>query len=151
MAVPIREQGEGSSRLDSRIANVEPDAHHEAWVQLVQQLLDAQAVQGLVQQLAVQSQCVEKGASHLTLRISQPSLKSDGSRDELQAAMQGIGRHEALVIEVGPVQDSWARRNTAKLEARQKAAEQLITQDPWVQELMSQWGAKIVPGSIKAV
>ncbi len=151
MAVPIREQGEGSSRLDSRIANVEPDAHHEAWVQLVQQLLDAQAVQGLVQQLAVQSQCVEKGASHLTLRISQPSLKSDGTRDELQAAMQGIGRQEALVIEVGPVQDSWARRNTAKLEARQKAAEQLITQDPWVQELMSQWGAKIVPGSIKAV
>ena len=55
------------------------------------------------------------------------------------------------MIEVGPVQDSWARRNTARLEAKQKAAEQLITQDPWVQELIAQWGAKIVPGSIKAV
>ena len=151
MAVPIREQGEGSSRLDSRIAAVEPDAHHEAWVQLVQQLLDAQAIQGLVQQLAVQSQCVEKGASHLTLRISQPSLKSDNTRDELQAALQSVGRSEALVIEVGPVQDSWGRRNTAKLEARQKQAEQLITQDPWVQSLVADWGAKIVAGSIKAV
>ena len=151
MAVPIREQGAGSSRLDSRIAVVEPDAHHEAWVQLVQQLLDAQAVQGLVQQLAVQSQCVEKGASHLTLRVGQPSLKSENARDELQAALQSLGRSEALVIEVGPVQDSWAKRNTAHLEARQKAAEALITQDPWVQELISQWGAKIVPGSIKAV
>lgn len=151
MAVPIREQGAGSSRLDSRIATVAPDAHHEAWVQLVQQLLDAQAVQGMVQQLAVQSQCVEKGAAHLTLRVSQPSLKSDNARDELQNALQALGRLEALVIEVGPVQDSWAKRNTAKLEERQRAAEQLITQDPWVQELIAQWGAKIVPGSIKAV
>jgi DNA polymerase-3 subunit gamma/tau len=151
MAVPIREQGAGSSRLDSRIAAVAPDAHHEAWVQLVQQLLDAQAVQGMVQQLAVQSQCVEKGAAHLTLRVSQASLKSDNARDELQNALQALGRSEALVIEVGPVQDSWAKRNTAKLEERQRAAEQLITQDPWVQELIAQWGAKIVPGSIKAV
>jgi DNA polymerase III subunit gamma/tau len=151
MAVPIREQGEGSSRLDSRIAAVAPDAHHEAWVQLVQQLLDAQAVQGLAQQLAVQSQCVQKGAAHLTLRITQPSLKSDSTRDELQAALQNLGRSEALVIEVGPVQDSWAKRNTAKLEARQKQAEALITQDPWVQSLVADWGAKIVAGSIKAV
>jgi DNA polymerase III subunit gamma/tau len=151
MAVPIREQSAASSRLDARITAVEPDAHHEAWVQLVQQLLDAQAVQGMVQQLAVQSQCVEKGASHLTLLVGQPSLKSDSTRNELQAALANMGRHEALVIEVGPVQDSWAKRNTAKLEARQKAAEALITQDPWVQELVAQWGAKIVPGSIKAV
>jgi DNA polymerase III subunit gamma/tau len=151
MAVPIREQGAGSARTEGRIAPVEPDAHHEAWVQLVQQLLDQQSVQGMVQQLAVQSQCVEKGASHLTLRIGQPSLKSDGIRDELQNALQALGRSEALVIEVGPVQDSWAKRNNAKLEARQKAAEALIQSDPQVQELIAQWGAKIVPGSVKAV
>ena len=101
--------------------------------------------------LAVQSQCVQKGAAHLTLRITQPSLKSDSTRDELQAALQNLGRSEALVIEVGPVQDSWAKRNTAKLEARQKQAEALITQDPWVQSLVADWGAKIVAGSIKAV
>jgi DNA polymerase III subunit gamma/tau len=151
MPVPIREQGAGSGRLDARIAVVEPDSNHEAWIQLVQQLLDAQAVSGLVQQLAVQSQCVEKGAAHITLRIGQASLKSESARDELQAALQALGRNEALVLEVGPVQDSWAKRNTARLEARQQQAEALITQDPWVQELIAQWGAKIVPGSIKAV
>ena len=151
MAVPIREQGLGSARTEGRIAPVEPDAHHEAWLQLVQQLLDQQSVQGMVQQLAVQSQCVEKGASHLMLRIGQPSLKSDSLRDELQNALQALGRSEALVIEVGPVQDSWAKRNNAKLEARQKAAEALIQNDPQVQELIAQWGAKIVPGSVKAV
>ncbi len=151
VAVPIREQGAGSARLDARIAMVEPDAHHDSWVQLVQQLLDAQAVQGLVQQLAVRSQCVEKGASHLTLRVGQASLKSDSVRDELQAALQALGRTEALVIEVGPVQDSWARRNQAKLEARLQAAQALIHNDPMVVDLMVQWGARIVPGSIKAV
>ncbi len=150
MAVPIREQGAGSARTEGRIAPVEPDAHHEAWVQLVQQLLDQQSIQGMVQQLAVQSQCVEKGAAHLTLRVGQPSLKSDGLRDELQNALQALGRSEALVIEVGPVQDSWAKRNNAKLEARQKAAEALIQNDSLVQELIAQWGAKIVPGSVKA-
>ncbi|MFM7332404.1 MAG: DNA polymerase III subunit gamma/tau [Brachymonas sp.] len=151
LAVPIREQGAASVRTEARIAPVPPDAHHDAWVQLVQQLLDQQAVQGLVQQLAVQSQCVEKGAAHLTLRVGQPSLKSDGVRDELQNALQALGRSEALVIEVGPVQDSWARRNTAKLEERQRQAETLIRNDPLVQNLIAQWGAKIVPGSVKAV
>jgi DNA polymerase III subunit gamma/tau len=151
LAVPIREQGAASVRTEARIAPVPPDAHHEAWVQLVQQLLDQQSVQGLVQQLAVQSQCVEKGASHLTLRVGQPSLRSDGVRDELQNALQALGRSEALVIEVGPVQDSWAKRNTAKLEERQRQAEALIQSDPLVQDLIAQWGAKIVPGSVKAV
>jgi DNA polymerase III subunit gamma/tau len=150
IAVPIREQSV-SPRVDSRITAVEPDAHHEAWVALVQQLLDGQAVQGMAQQLAVQSQCVEKGAAHLTLRVGQTSLKSESARDELQLALAALGRQEAIVIEVGAVQDSWAKRNTARLEAQQKAAEQIITQDPWVQELIAQWGAKIVPGSIKAV
>jgi DNA polymerase III subunit gamma/tau len=150
LAVPIREQS-ASSKLEMRIAPVEPDAHHEAWVQLVQQLLDAQAVAGLVQQLAVQSQCVEKGASHLRLRVAQPTLKSDSARDELQNALQVLGRNEALVIEVGPVQGSWAQRNAAELQARQQAAEALIQADPLVQELISQWGAKIVPGSVRAV
>ena len=54
------------------------------------------------------------------------------------------------MIEVGPVQDSWAKRNNAKLAARQKAAEALIQNDSLVQELKAQWGAKIVPGSVKA-
>jgi DNA polymerase III subunit gamma/tau len=150
-AIPVREQPAPSARVDSRIAPVAPDAHHEAWVALVQQLLDAQALSGLARELAVQSQCVEKGAAHLTLRVSQPSLKGDVLRDELQAALGTFGRQEAIVIELGPAQDSWAQRNQIKMQAQQKAAEDLIMNDPLVQELIGQWGAKIVPGSIRAV
>jgi DNA polymerase III subunit gamma/tau len=151
IAVPIREQGTPTSRTEQRIAPVEPDAVHDAWVAVVQQLLDAEAVNALTRELAVQSQCVEQGAQHLTLRVEQASLKSDAARDKLQAAFVALGRAEVLTVELGPVVDSWSKRNQAKIVARQQAAEDLINNDPLVIELQAQWGAKIVPGSIKAL
>ncbi len=151
IAVPIREQGAPTSRTEQRIAPVEPDAVHDAWVAVVQQLLDAEAIMALTKELAVQSQCVEQGAQHLTLRVEQASLKSDAARDKLQAAFAALGRSEVLTVELGPVVDSWSKRNQAKIAARQQAAEDLIVNDPLVIELQAQWGAKIVPGSIKAL
>jgi DNA polymerase III subunit gamma/tau len=151
IAVPIRQQGVPTSRTEQRIAPVEPGAQHEAWVATVQQLLDVEAVIALTRELAVQSQCVEQGVHHLTLRVEQASLKSDAARDKLQAAFAALGRSEVLTVELGPVQDSWAKRNHTKLAARQQAAEDLITSDPLVVQMQAQWGAKIVPGSIKAL
>jgi DNA polymerase-3 subunit gamma/tau len=42
-------------------------------------------------------------------------------------------------------------RNAAALAERQKAAEQLIQSDPLVQNMIQEFGAKIVPGSIKLI
>jgi DNA polymerase III subunit gamma/tau len=153
IAVPIREQSvpTSASRTEQRIAPVETNAVHDAWVATVQQLLDDEAISALTRELAVQSQCVEQGAQHLTLRIDIPSLKSDAARDKLQAAFAALGRSEVLTIEQGPVVDSWAKRNHAKIAARQQAAEALIMGDPLVQEMQANWGGKIVPGSIKAL
>ena len=151
IAVPIREQSVPTSRTEQRISAVMPDAVHNAWVAAVQQMLDAESITALTKELAVQSQCVEQGAQHLTLRVDVPSLKSDAARDKLQAAFAALGRTEALTVEQGPVLDSWAKRNTAKIAARQQAAEDLIMNDPLVQTLQAQWGGKIVPGSIKAL
>ena len=151
IAVPIREQSLPTSRTEQRIAPVETNAVHDAWVATVQQLLDAETISALTRELAVQSQCVEQGAQHLTLRIDIPSLKSDAARDKLQAAFAALGRSEVLTIEQGPVVDSWAKRNHTKIAARQQAAEDLILGDPLVQEMQAHWGGKIVPGSIKAV
>jgi DNA polymerase III subunit gamma/tau len=48
------------------------------------------------------------------------------------------------------VQDSPAKRATAERERRQRAAEDLIHNDPMVKELLAQFPtARIVPGSIK--
>ncbi len=151
IAVPIREQSVPTSRTEQRISAVLPDSVHSAWLATVQQLLDAEAITALTRELAVQSQCVEQGAQHLRLRVEQPSLKNDAARDKLQAAFTALGRSEVLTIELGPVIDSWYKRNQAKIAARQKAAEELILNDPMVLELQAHWGAKIVPGSIKAL
>jgi DNA polymerase III subunit gamma/tau len=151
IAIPIREQSPPSLRTEQRVQPVAADKVHQAWVATVQQLLDAESINALVRELAVQSQCVEQGAQHLTLRVEQPSLKSDAARDKLQIAFAALGRTEVLTIEQGPVTDSWAKRNNAKIAARQQAAEALILNDPVVLDLQAHWGAKIVPGSIKAI
>jgi DNA polymerase III subunit gamma/tau len=151
IAVPIREQSVPTSRTEQRISAVLPDSVHSAWLATVQQLLDAEAITALTRELAVQSQCVEQGAQHLRLRVEQPSLKNDAARDKLQTAFTALGRSEVLTIELGPVIDSWYKRNQAKIAARQQAAEELILNDPLVLELQAHWGAKIVPGSIKAL
>jgi DNA polymerase-3 subunit gamma/tau len=56
-----------------------------------------------------------------------------------------------LSVEVGPITDSPARRNAAAAAARQKQAEQIILNDPFVQQMQRDFGAKIVPGSIKPI
>jgi DNA polymerase III subunit gamma/tau len=151
IAVPIREQSVPTSRTEQRISAVMPDAVHNAWIAAVQQMLDAESISALTRELAVQSQCVEQGPQHLTLRVEVPSIKSDSARDKLQIAFAALGRTEALTIELGPVLDSWAKRNQAKIAARQLAAEELILNDPLVLDMQAHWGGKIVPGSIKAL
>ena len=42
-----------------------------------------------------------------------------------------------------------ARRNAAAAAERQRVAEDIVMNDPYVQSLVRDYGAKIVPGSIK--
>jgi DNA polymerase III subunit gamma/tau len=151
IAVPIREQSVPTSRTEQRISAVMPDAVHQAWINTVQQLLDAEAVTALTRELAVQSQCVEQGAQHLTLRVDMPSLDNPAAREKLQTAFAALGRTEVLTVERGPVVDSWFKRNQARIAARLLAAENLIMNDPLVLDMQAHWGGKVVAGSIKAL
>jgi DNA polymerase III subunit gamma/tau len=151
IAVPIREQSVPTSRTEQRISAVMPDAVHQAWINTVQQLLDAEAVTALTRELAVQSQCVEQGAQHLTLRVDMPSLDNPAAREKLQTAFAALGRSEVLTVERGPVVDSWFKRNQARIAARLLAAENLIMNDPLVLDMQAHWGGKVVAGSIKAL
>jgi len=56
-----------------------------------------------------------------------------------------------LALEVGPVKDSPARRMAAAAARRQREAEQLILDDPFVQTMVRDFGGKIVPGTLKAL
>ena len=159
VAIPLREQSAPTRKTEQRIEPVVADVLSQDWVQIVQQLVDSEKLVGMARELAIQSQCVgqgtgtgaKTGGGHLTLRVEQATLNSDTSLAKLQSVFAELSRTELLRVEVGPVTDSWFKRNQAKMQERQRAAEELIMGDPDVQGWMRDWGAKIVPGSIKAV
>jgi DNA polymerase-3 subunit gamma/tau len=86
------------------------------------------------------------------LRVERESLRAAGLVDKLRAALVdtlGIGPLR-LEVEAGAVTDSPARRDAAERDRRQREAEELIRNDPLVQDMLAQFpSARIVPGSIK--
>ena len=120
------------------------------WLEMVQALVQAEAVTALVRELALQSQLVARDAGRWLLRVERESLTQGGSRDRLRAALQAHGHDVELALEVGPVKDSPARRLALAAERRQREAEQLILDDPFVQSMVRDFGGKIVPGTLKA-
>ncbi len=123
------------------------------WSRLVGQLIAADAIAALTRELALQSELCGRQAGVWTLRVERESLSQPAAREKLQAALQATLADAGLklAVEVGAVRDTPARRNAAALAERQRAAEALIQNDPFVQGLIRDWGAKIVPGSIKSI
>jgi DNA polymerase-3 subunit gamma/tau len=154
VAVPVREQREASVALDrqlptTEVPQIEATPEGDFWHALVQQMAAAESITALVRELALQSQLVARDTDTWMLRVERESLNSTMSRERLQAALAGAGHAVRLTVEVGRVQDSPAKRNMAAAAARQAGAEAIILNDPYVQSLMRDYGAKIVPGSIK--
>jgi DNA polymerase-3 subunit gamma/tau len=127
-----------------------PTEEGDFWHQTVQQLIAQDAINALVRELALQSQLVARDTDQWLLRVERESLNQSGTRDRLVSALQAAGHGVSLVVEVGRVTDSPARRNAAAAAERQLAAEKIIFGNPFVQTVMRDFGAKIVPGSIKS-
>ena len=123
------------------------------WNRAVAQLIIAESVVALTRELALQSELRSQVDGVWTLRVERESLTQSASREKLQAALQAAmpGVPITLALEMGAVTDTPAKRNTAAGIERQRAAEDSIHNDPFVQDMQRQWGAKIVPGSIKPV
>ncbi len=129
-----------------------PSAAKYDWPALVKQL----ALRGVAQQLAMQSEllaCDESGAA-LTMRIRVPvdTLLSAGSADKLAAALgEHLGKTVRLDPEIGAASVTAHAADVAAQAERQRLAEQTLHDDPFVQTLMREFGATIVPGSIRPV
>ena len=123
------------------------------WSQTVNALVAGDAVIALTRELALQSELRSADGGCLQLRVERESLNQTGARDKLQAALQAaLGNPSLLVVvEAGAVSDSPSRRNVAAQVQRQRQADEAIQNDPFVQDLISNWGAQIVPGSIKPI
>lgn len=151
VGMPVRHQPEPAREPAAAAARLVPTEEGDFWHATVQQLVQAEAITALVRELALQSQLVGRDEGHWLLRVERESLNQPVPRERLQAALRAAGHEVALSVEIGGVSDSPARRNAAAAARRQQEAEQAIHDDPFVQQMMRDFGARIVPGSIKPV
>lgn len=159
VAIPVRDPGPASPRVDVRrdptatgidTSRLETTPEGDVWFETVQGLVKAEAVTALVRELALQSQLVKRTGDVWVLRIERESLAQGSTRERLTAALNGAGHLARVDIESGPVTDSPALRLAAAAQQRQREAERLIMDDPFVQTMMRDFGGKIVPGTLKA-
>jgi DNA polymerase-3 subunit gamma/tau len=157
VGVPVRVAPESARE----VAAVRPTAtlvltdEGDFWHGMVRQLVESQAIAALVRELALQSQLVARDTGHWMLRVERESLNQPASRERLRAALAAAGYDVSLSVEVGAVGDSPARRNAAAAAERQRAAEAIILNDPFVQSTRNDFptGWKIIsiqPGTVNS-
>jgi DNA polymerase III subunit gamma/tau len=149
--VPVHVQAESPREPALPAGKLVPTEEGDFWQATVADLVARDAITALVRELALQSQLVARDPDHWMLRVERESLNQLSSRDRLRSALHAVGHTVNLSVEVGVVTDSPARRQSAAQAERQRAAEEVIHGDPFVQAMMRDFGAKIVPGSIKPV
>ena len=151
VAVPVRTQAEGRSDAGAAQAPqvLLPTEEGDFWHATVQQLVHAESITAMVRELALQSQLIARDTDQWLLRLERESLNQPATRDRLTAALAAAGFPVKLAVEVGRVTDSPSRRNAAASAEKQLAAEKIITNHPFVQSMVQNFGAKIVPGSLR--
>jgi len=120
------------------------------------QLAAALPMRGVVQQLALQAELVNASADGdgtvLHLRVPMATLLSSGSVDKLTAALSAhFGQPLRVTTEIGAVVHTASAQARAAQAERQRQAEATIENDTFVQTLMREFGAAVVPGSIKPI
>ena len=106
---------------------------------------------GLARELAVRSELVARDGDHFTLRAPVKTLLEAGSEGRLRAALaEHFGRPVGLTMQVGVVSGATAASRTQEARAvRQQQAEDAIYADPFVRELIDNFGASVDPRSIR--
>lgn len=132
---------------------VEPSAEPLAidrWIDVVSQL----RLTGLTRELVQQTQLVTHDHRSVTLRVPIRSLLNGPALEKLKAALlQHFGRPVDVIVEVGTVEGAATMAGVLSDEraARQAEAEATIAADPHVNALIREFGATVVPGSIKPI
>jgi len=125
------------------------------WAECVQSLVAGEHVSGLVRELALQSELQSLDSGTWRLRVESPSLNQGDACQALLLALQSLPastnhqRAERLQVEIGAATDTPARRQATAMAQRQQEAEEIIEHDPLVQDMVRNWGARIVPGSVR--
>jgi DNA polymerase III subunit gamma/tau len=113
------------------------------------------ALRGVSQQLALQTELIECASDghQSTFRLRAPidTLRASGNTEKLTAALQERfpNTRVAVEVEIGPVWYTASAEQQAYRELRMQEAEQTVAADPFVQEMGRQFGAFVVPGSVR--
>ena len=133
------------------VLDLTPTPEGDFWNAVVRDLVDQDLVNALVRELALQSHLMARNSDRWHLKLERESLNQATARERLKAALATLGHTVELDVEFGKVTDSPLLRHTVASNEKQWAAQTLIENDPMVQDLMRDFGAKIVPGSVKPI
>lgn len=120
-----------------------------AWPELAARL----PVTGLAAELARQSEWAGVQGDAIMLRVAVRTLAESESRIRLQTVLcEHFGQGIRLDVETGATGEGTAHA-VAQIEraTRLQAAEEAVASDPFVQALVSDFGGRVVPGSVRHV
>jgi DNA polymerase III subunit gamma/tau len=109
---------------------------------------------GIALQLAAQTALKALTGNELVLAVPEAArhLTDKPYADKLKAALeQAVGRRVRLRFEVGEVADTLASQEKREREAARVSTEAAFRDDPFVQDVLSRFDARIKPNSIKPV
>jgi DNA polymerase-3 subunit gamma/tau len=109
-------------------------------------------LKGISYQLAFNSELMALEGSTLKLNVPVPQYAEASQVAKLKAALvERLGQNVDVQVEVGPARRTAAAHDAAQRAQRQQEAEREISADPFVQSLIREFGASIVPGSIRPI
>ncbi|WP_321815840.1 MULTISPECIES: DNA polymerase III subunit gamma/tau [unclassified Paraburkholderia] len=107
---------------------------------------------GIAYQLAFNSELTALDSGVLKLSVPVPQYAEASQVAKLKAALaESLGKTVELDVTVGPARRTAAALDAAMRAERQRDAERDIGTDPFVQQLIRDFGASIVPGSIRPI
>ncbi|QUP54175.1 DNA polymerase III subunit gamma/tau [Ralstonia syzygii] len=107
-------------------------------------------LRGLAQQLAHQSELAAVEGATVRLRVPLPALTEAGVLERLEAALtEHFGTPVRVVCDIGAARATAAAVDAERRAQRQRDAEDAIAADPFVQALVRDFAATVVPGSIQ--
>jgi DNA polymerase-3 subunit gamma/tau len=147
VAVPAKPSVAAPSSTSVSYDQDDPD--WQAWMK-------ALPVRGLVQQLAFQTELQkwdeQGGAIRASVIVGMPQLASAESVNRLQDALSTyLGKQVKIVVETGKATQSIAAVEAKIKQEKQEGAEESVANDDFVKSIQAEFGATVVPGSIRPI
>ncbi len=166
MAAPVTQQGsttvspsaskpvispgmDSSSNIVSAVSYNADDPDWQSWMK-------ALPVRGLLQQLAFQTELQHwneaDGAVKATIIVGMPQLATKDNVLRLEQALSTyLGKAVTLTVETGKANQSIAAVEAKIKQEKQESAEETVANDDFVKTLQAEFGATVIPGSIRPI